>query len=250
MTRRYDGQSKARKREIAAQAIDPCVTNSVAVAAFWESSDGAVDLQAAYEAIHAQVQEVRSGVLSSVEATLVGQATALNTIFVDLARRGQASLDRPGNAAERYLRLALKAQNQCRATLDTLAGIAGRPSKHWEERDAVRRIGGNVLVSQTNIAQANISGGPMQVNNGAFAEGGHEGENVKNIRNELKDWADGEGLDRRSGGLRRRGGSGRKSRGSIRPGRVRLTARRARAAMRRARDAGSGWERTSHGSRR
>jgi hypothetical protein len=138
MANMEDGTSE-RAREIAAQAVDPCVTNAVTVAAFWIGEED-VDLQSAYDAIQLQVQEVRKGALSGVEATLVGQAAALNGMFVDMARRGQASLGQPGSLAERYLRLALKAQNQCRATLDVLASIACRPSKAFEEPQRITRI--------------------------------------------------------------------------------------------------------------
>jgi len=49
-------------------------------------------------------------------------------------------------AADKYLRLALKAQGQCRATLETLAAIKNPP----------------VVFAR----QANIAHGPQQVNNG------------------------------------------------------------------------------------
>ena len=52
------------------------------------------------------------------------------------------------NAMDRYLRLALKAQSQCRATLETLATIKNPP----------------VIYAK----QANIANGPQQVNNGSL----------------------------------------------------------------------------------
>jgi hypothetical protein len=133
-------ESLARLREMAAQAVDPSVTSSVVVSAFWEKAGGAIDPQAAYEAVRDRVQEVRKGGLSGAEATLVGQATALNAIFTEMARRGQAALDRPGIAAERYLRLAMRAQAQCRATLNALSAMAGRSTKAMEEDEPIRRI--------------------------------------------------------------------------------------------------------------
>ena len=126
--------------EPARQAVDPSFTNAAAVAAFWAGDAETIDAQAAYDAIHAQVQAVRNGALASVEATLVAQAIALNGVFVDLARRGQASLGKLGQGAERLLRLAFKAQNQCRATLYTLANVASRPSKTQERPHQITRI--------------------------------------------------------------------------------------------------------------
>lgn len=136
-----DGAEVARLREVAAQAVDPCVTSAGVVAAFWEDAGGgAIDPQAGYEAIREQVAAVRSGVLSGAEATLVGQAIALNAIFAEMARRGQAALGRPGIAAERYLRLAMRAQAQCRLTLQALSDMAGRPAKDAEVTTPIRTI--------------------------------------------------------------------------------------------------------------
>lgn len=178
MTDSEEGAEQARKQEIAAQAMDPGVTNAVAVALFWADEGEPVDVQTAYDAIQEQVEAVRRGSLSGVEATLVAQAAALNGMFVDLARRGQASLGRPGTAAERHLRLALKAQNQCRATLDKLADIASRPSKTHDQRPPITRI-----VREIVYPPIRRSGD------------GAEGENAKNTRNELIDGAGDEGLD-------------------------------------------------------
>lgn len=117
--------SVARMKEIAAQAVDPCVTSSMVVAAFWQEARASeIDPKAGYDAIRDETEAVRDGVMTSAQATLVGQALALNAIFAELARRGAAALNRPGNAAEKYLRLAMKAQSQCRATLNVLSEFA------------------------------------------------------------------------------------------------------------------------------
>jgi len=122
--------SEVRLREIAQQAVDPCVTSSAVVAAFGGGmSGGAIDRQAIYEAVRAQALDARDGGFAAADATLVGQAIALNVIFATMARRGQAALRRPGAAGERSLRLAMRAQAQCRATLHALHGLADRPRK-------------------------------------------------------------------------------------------------------------------------
>lgn len=127
--------SVARMKEIAAQAVDPCVTSSMVVAAFWQEARASeIDPKAGYDAIRDETEAVRDGVMTSAQATLVGQALALNAIFAELARRGAAALNRPGNAAEKYLRLAMKAQSQCRATLNVLSEFAEGPDQD-EERD-------------------------------------------------------------------------------------------------------------------
>ena len=55
------------------------------------------------------------------------------------------NMDEYIEATERYMRLALKAQGQCRATLETLAAIKNPP----------------VVFAR----QANFANGPQQVNN-------------------------------------------------------------------------------------
>jgi hypothetical protein len=70
---------------------------------------------------------------------------AVDAIFASLARRAQMNMGEYMNAVDRYMRLALKAQGQCRATLETLAAIKNPPV---------------VFAKQANIAQ-----GPQQVNN-------------------------------------------------------------------------------------
>jgi hypothetical protein len=82
--------------------------------------------------------------MASVEEMLYGQSVALQTIFTSLARRSVQNAGEYMDAAEKYMRLALKAQSQCRATLETLAIIKN---------------------PQPYIKQANISQGPQQVNN-------------------------------------------------------------------------------------
>ena len=125
----------ARMKEIAAQAVDPCVTSSMVVSAFWqEARVSEIDPKAGYDAIRDEADAVRDGVMTSAQATLVGQALALNAIFAELARRGAAALNRPGNAAEKYLRLAMKAQSQCRSTLNVLSDFAEGPDQD-EERE-------------------------------------------------------------------------------------------------------------------
>ena len=65
-----------------------------------------------------------------------------------MARRAQANIvEGYMEAGERYLRLAFKAQSQCRTTIETLAEMKNpRPVAF--------------------VRQANISNGPQQVNNG------------------------------------------------------------------------------------
>ncbi|MCM2346109.1 MAG: hypothetical protein NDI95_05610 [Acidovorax soli] len=103
-----------------------------------------LDTPALIEALRQQTKAVHKGDLRAAEAMLMNQATALQSLFVKLAETGlQANLLRQQETA---LRLALKAQSQCRATLETLANIKNPPLVYAK--------------------QANVTTGPQQINNG------------------------------------------------------------------------------------
>jgi len=82
--------------------------------------------------------------LSQAEAMLMNQATALQTLFARMAERASGAEYMPN--FEIFMRVALKAQSQCRATLETLAAIKNPPIVYAK--------------------QANIAHGPQQINNG------------------------------------------------------------------------------------
>lgn len=102
------------------------------------------DLGAMIEMLENSVQNVRKDDLSGLEAMLVGQATALQTIFTSLARKAAIQDRLPQYQA--YMSLALKAQAQSRATISALVDLK-RPSQ------------------PAFIGQANLTTGPQQVNN-------------------------------------------------------------------------------------
>lgn len=106
------------------------------------------DIGALVDCLGDSVKDVWAGDLRRAEAMLYGQATALQAIFTNLARR--ANSQEYLRHLETYLRLALKAQSQCRATLETLATIKAGPA---------------IFARQANVAV----NGPQQVNNGIAA---------------------------------------------------------------------------------
>lgn len=112
-------------------------------------SKGLVDLSAAHDELVQLSGNAARGDLAHAERLLSGQMLALNSIFAGLANRAKANA-KAGymGASETYLRLALKAQAQCRQTAETLFEMKNpRPVAF--------------------IQQANVSNGPQQVNNGA-----------------------------------------------------------------------------------
>ena len=96
--------------------------------------------------LNKQCHRASEGDLARTEALLIAQAHTLDALFNNLARRAALNMGQYMNATETYLRLALKAQGQCRATLETLAMIKNPQPVAF-------------------VRQANIAHGPQQVNN-------------------------------------------------------------------------------------
>jgi hypothetical protein len=119
-------------------------TNAVTAVGF-SKIFGELDLSECVTALATVTQRVNGGDLSNAEALLTAQSVVLNTIFTELARRSMLNMGEYLDAADRYMRLALKAQGQCRATIETLALMKNPPTVF--------------------ARQANIANGPQQVNN-------------------------------------------------------------------------------------
>lgn len=134
-----------------------------------------LDIPALARALGEQTRKAIDGDLSRAEAMLMAQAHTLNTIFTALTRRAVAQ--EYLSQYETYMRLALKAQSQCRATLETLAGAKNPTPVAF-------------------VRQANIAHGPQQVNNGppttSEASRARESENSPN---KLLEQQHGERLD-------------------------------------------------------
>jgi hypothetical protein len=100
--------------------------------------------QATMQVLEKTIAQIQSGDLSKIEEMYISQAVALEMMFTSLARRAKAQ-DRLLQY-ETHMRLALKAQNQSRATLQALVQLK-QPSQ------------------TTFVKQANIAQGHQQVNN-------------------------------------------------------------------------------------
>ena len=127
--------------------------NAASVIAEYAKPFGEQDISALAVELGGKFDQVEKGDLQHCESMLVGQANALQTIFVSLARR--AANQEYLKQYEIYLKLALTAQNQSRMTLETLGKIKNPPV---------------VFAKQANINQGS---GNQQVNNGTPATAPH-----------------------------------------------------------------------------
>ncbi len=147
-TLQIEGEPSADMATSLAQAaLRPSVRAGVTAGAF-SKHFGEVDLTALVSELAVQEKAVNDGNLRRPEAMLIAQAQTLEAIFHELARRAALNMGEYLGAAETYMRLALKAQSQCRATLETLGTIKNPAAVAF-------------------VRQANIAHGPQQVNNGA-----------------------------------------------------------------------------------
>jgi hypothetical protein len=108
-----------------------------------------------------QTELFKNGDGDRAESILSAQSHTLDAMFHNLIRRADANISAGySDTGREYLKLALKAQSQCRSTVDSLCGLK-RP-----------------VIRQTNIAH-----GHQQVNN------------IENPPNELLEKTNGEWLD-------------------------------------------------------
>ena len=153
----------------ASPALGAVIPNALTAFAYAKNTFRPLELEDAVDALSSSVKRVQSGEMSDAESMLMGQAVALNSIFNVLAveARYQKSLKQ----MEAYFRMSMKAQANCRLTLETLSTIKNPPV---------------VFVRQANIAH-----GAQQVNNASPDFLAHAA-NQKRARNELLKDDDGE----------------------------------------------------------
>jgi hypothetical protein len=112
------------------------------------------------KAIKAKAEQAAKGDLVLVSDMLVAQAHSLDALFTELARRATLNMGEYVGATESYGRLALKAQANCRATLEALMKL------HQPREQIVKHVHVN-------------EGGQAVVADHFHAGGAENGENVK-----------------------------------------------------------------------
>ncbi len=176
---REDDAPKQVARKYAQLAISPVIA---AIRVFGSADSNIkpwdeVDIPSMMDELRAQAEAVNRGDLTHVEAMLMNQATALQTLFARLTERAMGQQHMPN--LESFMRMALRAQSQCRATLETLANIKNPP----------------VVFAK----QANIAHGHQQVNNGT-APHAHAEKTVIQQNELLEAQHGGETMDIRTAG--------------------------------------------------
>ena len=115
-------------------------------------------------ALSDKISTIQNGDMKPIEAMLIGQAQALQTMFVTLGRMAAIKTSLPQYTA--FMNMALKAQSQSRATIQALTEL-----KYPKQA--------------TFVKQANISNGHQQVNNATNTHAPAPAKEIEHQPNEL-----------------------------------------------------------------
>ncbi len=140
-------EQKSREQQVAEISLNPITLNTNTARVFSSGVFGELAITESIEVVRKMTDAVVQGSnLNELEELLTTQAVALNGIFNYLALRAHTNIGHYPETVEKYMKLALKAQSQCRSTIEAINEIKN-PS------------------SATFVRQANI-GNAVQVNNG------------------------------------------------------------------------------------
>lgn len=135
-------------RTLARVTLDPQTRNSALAMTFGSQMFGdrsRPDPVESSAVLGEQIEKTKKGDMSLASAMLTSHAVSLDTLFTELARRSGINMGQYPDAAERYMRLALKAQSACRSTLEALAKL------HQPREQTVKHVhvnqGGQAVVT-------------------------------------------------------------------------------------------------------
>lgn len=117
-------------------------------------------------ALQGKIESIQAGDMKPIEAMLISQAQALQTMFVTLGRMAANKTDLAQYTA--FMNMALKAQSQSRSTIQALIEL-----KYPKQVSFVK--------------QANIASGNQQVNNGTYPKSKREFAHAREISNQLNE---------------------------------------------------------------
>jgi hypothetical protein len=140
---------------LARSLLEPAMQAAINIPSLVLMKDLELDVGSVRDELHAQCLAVAGGDLTRAESMLVAQAHTLDLLFNLMVRCSGRNIGKHLDATDRYMRLALKAQAQARATVETLAMLKN-PTPTVFAR------------------QANVTSGPQQVNNGPVARAGNQ----------------------------------------------------------------------------
>ena len=110
-------------------------------------ADVAPALTDSFAILHERCERARAGELQTETDMLVLQAATLDTLFIDLLKRAADNAGTHLDASATYLKLALKAQANSRATIEALAKIQ-RGGEQVVKHVHIDNRGGQAVVAE------------------------------------------------------------------------------------------------------
>ena len=155
---------QAESEHYAKVSLSPATMSAVLSEAFTSSIFPDTKIADVASALRDKITIIQNGDMKPIEAMLIGQAQALQTMFVSLGRQAASNTSLPQYTA--FMNLALKAQAQSRATIQALTEL-----KYPKQVAFVK--------------QANISHGHQQVNNATSTHAPAHAKEIEHQPNEL-----------------------------------------------------------------
>jgi hypothetical protein len=163
-----EGQTEDKAK--AEMALGPELANASTFVDFTKNIFPDISLQECIEVMRADIKAVNGGNLDKLEGMLTAQAEALNAMFNQMAKKSIHAEYLP--QMETFMRMALKAQSQCRTTVETIAEIKFPKSA--------------TFIRQANIAnQQQVNNGHSETNTRTHAQAGKVIDSSTELLNEV-----------------------------------------------------------------
>ena len=168
---------KETAKRVAEVAISPEMSSQRVVAASERNKglDEYLDIPQLMAVLKAESERLSEGKSEDIGPMLANQALALQSLFSRLTERA-LSQSYMSNI-EAFMRLALRAQSQCRATLETLSSLNKAPTVFAQQANVATN-------QQINYAQNQLTGDEAEVPRGSFVSTEKKSTNTYSLQPE------------------------------------------------------------------
>jgi len=167
---------KPEDEDLAEMFINPITSNAITSGRFIKSFAGDSYLtEGRILKFHIDTKkEIKKGDLSTLEAMLTSQSLLLNHIFSEAANRAADNMNDYPKISQTFMNMALKAQSQCRCTVEAINEIKNPKSV--------------TITKQANIAdQQIVNNGNMNTSSRAEKKADESNELLEQINSESLD---------------------------------------------------------------
>jgi len=152
---------------LARTAIRPTVGAATTLIRLGKGKYGGLELMPLIDALSAQTDAVIGGDLRRGEAMLVAQAHTLDSIYNSLIQRAVANADAGYlKATDSFLKMAFRAQSQCRSTWEAVSAIKNPPVIGYAKQanfGVNQQVNNDSRVEKTENPPTELSGGPNEL---------------------------------------------------------------------------------------